>query len=296
MVIIMNRTNDKSLHIVSIIIIILGIVTSSAGLLYKTAGKAFNYVNQYGDTVKIYGQGLYAHDSILKASGFRGTDFTIIFIVVPLLVITLVLDIKKKSLKSRMALTSVISVFTYYSASIAFGVTYNGLQLIYIALFSFSLFGLITAIAGIDTKKLEESIKGTIPYRGIYIFLVLTGIALIAAWLPDIIGPLAAGRSLQLIEVYTTEITYVLDMGVVGPAAFICLYKLKKRRGTGYILLNMLLTLCIIVGIMLPVQTVFQLSAGIRLTAQSAATKIGSFVVLALFALYFDIKLYKSMD
>jgi len=291
----MSKNNAKSLHIVTLIIIVLGTITSSIGLLYTTGGKAFDFVNQYGETVKIYGDGLYAHDSYFAAPIFRGTDFTIICFVIPILIVALMLDIKKKTLKSRLFLMSVISVFTYYSASIAFGVTYNMLHLVYIALFSASLFGLIISMGSLEKKQMEQSIGDALPYKGIYIFLALTGIALIVAWLPDIINSLVTGGSLELIEVYTTSVTYVLDMGVVAPAALICLFQLKKRRGMGYALLAMLLTVCSIVGIMLPIQTAFQVSAGIELPFAAIVTKVASFVVLAFFALYFNIKFFKNM-
>jgi len=98
----------------------------------------------------------------------------------------------------------------------------------------------------------------TLPFKGIYIFLTLIGSALIIAWLPDIINSLVIGRSLEKIEVYTTEITYVLDMGVIVPIAFICLVELKKRSGIGYVLLELLLTVCSLIGITLPIQTIFQ--------------------------------------
>jgi len=291
----MNKNNNKSLHIVTCIIIILGIITSSIGLLYTTGGKAFDFVNQYGDIVKIYGDGLYARDSYFMALISRGTDFTIICVVIPVLIIALMLDVKKNTLKSRLLLMSVISVFTYYSASIAFGVTYNMLHLVYIALFSASLFGLIIAIGSLNKKQVEDSIGDELPYKGINIFLALTGIALIVAWLPDIINSLVAGRSLELIEVYTTAVTYVLDMGVIAPTALICLLLLKKRRGMGYILLVMLLTVCLMVGIMIPIQTAFQISSGIKFPLAVIVTKVASFVLLALFALYFNIKFYKNI-
>lgn len=291
----MNKNNDKSLHIVTFIIIVLGILTSSIGLLYTTGGKTFDFINQYGDTVKIYGDGLYARDSYFMAPIFRGTDFTIICVVIPMLIVALILDMKINTLKNRLFLMSVISVFTYYSASIAFGVTYNMLHLVYIALFSASLFGLIIAMGSVDKKQVEENMGDALPNKGIYIFLALTGIALIIAWLPDIINSLVTGRSLELIEVYTTAVTYVLDMGVIAPAALICLFQLRKRRGMGYILLSMLLTVCIIVGIMIPIQTAFQISAGIQLPLAAIVTKGASFVVLALFALYFNIRFFKNI-
>lgn len=112
-----------------------------------------------------------------------------------------------------------------------------------------------------------------IPFKGVYIFLVLTAISLIVAWLPYIINSLVLGRSLELIEVYTTQITYVIDMGVIALTALICLFQLKKRSGMGYTLLAMLLTLCTIVGIMLPIQTTVQLMAGISLPVEVILTK-----------------------
>lgn len=289
----MVKNNEKSLYLITFLIIILSTITSAVGLLYKTSGKAFDFVNQYGYTVKIYGNGLYARDSLFKAATARGTDFTILCVAVPMLIIALILDIKKKTLKNRLFLTGIISVFMYYSASIAFGITYNILDLVYIALFSSSLFGLIVSITSIDMK--EISINKSLPYNGIYIFLVLSGVALIVAWLPDIITSLITKSSLKLIEVYTTEITYVLDMGIIAPLMFICLFQLKKRNGLGYVLLEGLLMLCIVIGIMMPLQTVFELSAGIKLSIGDIVTKSASFVILALFALYFNIKLFKNI-
>lgn len=291
----MSKNRDKSLHLVTLFIIVLSIITSSIGLLYTTGGKTYNFVNQYGDIVKIYGDGLYAHDSYFGAPIFRGTDFTILFIAVPILIIALILDIKRKGLKNRIFLMSVISLFTYYSVSIAFGVTYNILHLIYIALFSSSLFGFIIAISTIDKEQVENSMGDKLPLKGIYVFLLLTGISLIVAWLPDIIKSLVLGRSLELIEIYTTQITYVLDMGIIAPTALICLFELKKRSGIGYILLPLLLTVCTVVGIMLPIQTVFQIKVGISLPIGAIVTKIATFIVLACFALYFNIKYYRNI-
>ncbi len=292
----MHRSYDKVLYVIVVFIIIFGIAITAIGVFYTSGGTAYEVTNQYGDLVKIYGDGIYSHDSYFKAPIFRGTDFTILFIAVPLLLVALLMDMKKNSLRWRLFLTSVISVFTYYSTSISFGITYNFLHLLYIAFFSVSFFGLIISIMSIDSVEVEKSIELTLPYKGINVFLVLTGIALIIAWLPDIITALVANRPLELIEVYTTEITYVLDMGIIGPVALICLFLLKKRDGLGYVLLQMLLILCCMIGIMLPIQTAFQLSAGIELPLEVIITKVGIFVALALFALYYNIRFMKAVS
>lgn len=291
----MSKNRDKSLHLVTLLIIVFSIITSAIGLLYTTGGETYDFVNQYGDIVKIYGDGLYAHDSYFMAPIFRGTDFTILFIAIPILISALILDIKRKGLKNRIFLMSVISLFTYYSASIAFGVTYNILHLIYIALFSSSFFGLIIAINTLDKEQVKNSIGDKLPIKGIYVFLLLTGISLIVAWLPDIIKSLVLGRSLELIEIYTIQITYVLDMGIIAPTALISLFELKKRSSIGYILIPLLLTVCTVVGIMIPIQTAFQIRGGLSLPIGAIVTKMATFIVLALFALYLNIKFYRNM-
>lgn len=291
----MRIQRNKSLYILTGFMIALGIVITALGLFYTTGGTPFYFINQFGDTVKIYGDGIYAADSYFRAPIFKGTDFAILFVAIPLLVISLVLDIKKGTIKSRMFLMSVITIITYYSTSIAIGVSYNNLHLLYITLLAVSFFGFIIAIGSIDRKILEESISINIPCKGIYTFLIVTGIVLIVAWIPDIVTALIANRSLAMIEVYTTEITYVLDMGIMGPSAILCIFLLKKRKGLGYIILSSLLTFSCIMGILLPIQTVFQLMAGIELPLPVIITKVFSFVLLALFALYYNIKLFKNI-
>mgnify|MGYP002514502582 CR=1 FL=1 len=54
------------------------------------------------------------------------------------------------------------------------------------------------------------------------------------------------------------------------------------------------ITLMLVVGIMLPLQTVFQLMAGISVPIPALCTKVLIFVMLAGFALYFEHKLKKN--
>jgi uncharacterized protein HemY len=83
-------------------------------------------------------------------------------------------------------------------------------------------------------------------------------------------------------------------MGILTPVSLICIYKLIKRDAMGFILLGMLLTVCVFVGIMLPAQTVYQYLAGIELPVAAVITKTASFIVLAFFALYFNIALLRK--
>ncbi|NFS29195.1 hypothetical protein FDF12_11290 [Clostridium botulinum] len=285
----------KGIDILIICIIILLTAITIVGLYSFRTDESYIITNQYGDSVKIFGNGIYAHDSYFKAPIFIGSDCTMLFLVVPMTIVALIGEIKRRTIKSKLLLTTVTATVLYYSTSIAFGVTYNALHLVYIALFSSSLFAFIILVKSIREDELRKIQKWILPSNGLSVFLVLSGISLFVAWLPDIITSLINGKSLSLIEVYTTEITYVIDMGVISPLIFICLFLLKKKEGLGYILLAIILKICKIIEIMIPIQTLFQTMAGIEIPVPVLITKVGIFVVLAIFAAYFNIKFYKKI-
>jgi len=275
-------------------ILLLTLITVT-GLLSFNTDHSYLITNQYGTEVKIFGSGIYAHDSYFKAPIFIGSDFTMLILVVPLMIIALMKEIRNRTLKSKLYLIAVNAVVLYYAMSIAFGIIYNSYHLLYIALFACSLFSLITLIIRLDTSALQNALSWKLPSKGISAFLIFSGISLFIAWLPDIVPTIISGTSLPLIEVYTTEITYVLDMGIVSPLMFICLILLKKKNGIGSAILSIILTLCVIIGVMLPIQTAFQMMAGIVIPIPVLIIKVGVFVFLAAFAAYFNVKLFRSI-
>ena len=113
----MKTDKAMNLHITAMLIAVLSLVTTLTGLFYRTGGKAYTVKNQYDDVVNICGNGLYEHDSYFMAAIFRGTDFTILCIAIPLLILALVLDKKNRTLKSKLFLTSVIALFTYSNSN-----------------------------------------------------------------------------------------------------------------------------------------------------------------------------------
>jgi hypothetical protein len=100
-----KKIMNKTLHILTVLIILLAIITSSLGLFYKNGGESFYFVNQYGDNVKIYGDGIYKNDSYFMAPIHKGTDFTVLFIAIPLLIFALLIDRKNNSLRTKLFLT-----------------------------------------------------------------------------------------------------------------------------------------------------------------------------------------------
>ncbi|MBP3889040.1 MAG: hypothetical protein J6F30_15570 [Cellulosilyticum sp.] len=273
----------------AILTIVFMMITSITGILSLDFTYSYEFINQYGHSVQMYGYGIYAFDTYFQAPISIGTDICILFVLVPVFIYSYVNYARKNDKVSELKLISVYAVALYYGASIAFGLTYNQLFLIYLGLFSSSLFGMFLHIKNIEWEETCSISKG------LKVFLTLSGVALIVAWLPDIIPSLIKGTTLQLIGVYTTVITYVLDMGIISPLCFVCIYLLNKKSPLGTVLLAIMLKLCMIVGIMMISQTICQLASGCNLPLGAILTKSFSFVLLGGFAFYFNQKMYKEL-
>lgn len=282
----------KSLNI---LLLLLTLLVTICGICSFNTTHTYNAVNQYGETIKMWGAGIYAHDSYFKTPIFIGSDFTILIFVIPMAVFTFIKAGKTPSIEHFIRSFGVLCLLLYYSASLAFGVTYNYLHLAYIALFSLCFFGVWLMLVELHTLEIRRGKVCLFPFtKGMKVFLLIAGISLFVAWLPDIIASIVNKTSLDLIEVYTTEITYVLDMGIISPLMFITYHQIKHGKFIGYVLIRMIFKICMIIGIMLPIQSVYQILAGISIPIPALITKVLIFVLLAVFAAIFEYRLKRE--
>lgn len=195
---------NNKLNIISVfnvVIILLSAIVTICGLCSFNTEFSYSTINQYGQSITMWGAGIYAHDSFFKTPIFIGSDFTILFLIIPLALFILI----KMQLKTKLELyiqnLAIMSLLLYYSASIAFGVTYNNLYLLYIILFGACFYCVCFLIAKLYAKQISQDnlCEYNIP-RGINTFLVLSGIALFVAWLPDILTSLFNRTSLTLLK------------------------------------------------------------------------------------------------
>ena len=94
-----------------ILIIIFGSIASIYGFFSNNIifeNKTFQTIN--GETVTLYGKGLYYNDSISMVPQARAQDIVTLVIGIPLLIISLIL-LNKNSLKGRLLLTELLDIF-----------------------------------------------------------------------------------------------------------------------------------------------------------------------------------------
>ena len=282
----MKKIKTDSLAMITILLMC---VTSLAGILSMDFTHKYEFINQYGHAVEMYGYGIYAHDTYFSAPISIGTDYCVLFVIVPMFLYIFWQYRKTRSKVTELKLISMYAITFYYAASIAFGITFNRLFLIYMILFTCSLFGMFYHIYHL---KWDKCITYT---KGIQKFLIISGIALYVAWFPDIVPSMLTGKTLPLIGVYTTMITYVLDMGIISPLCFVTLALLQKKKPLGTLLWAIMVRACIIVGIMMLPQTICQFASGFEVPLPALLTKSCSFVFLGIFACLFQNRMYREL-
>lgn len=277
------------------LIAVLAVIVAGAGLFLQGGDGPFSFTTVYGDTVEIYGQGTYRHDSSFVAALFKGTDAVTLFAGIPLLLVSY-LTYRRGSLRGSIFLIGVLLYFLYIGVTYTFSAIFNPLFLVYTALFSAGLYAAILALTTFDTQLLASKVTSAIPSRGIAIFMFVAGLGTLMLWLSELIGPLLMGQAPANLGPYTTMFTHGFDSAVITPATVVTGILLLKRKPMGYLLAAPLLILCTLIGVVVIAQTVSQAMAGITFPIGVYIGMIGSWVVMGIFAIGLAIQFFRSIS
>ena len=280
----------------SLLVATLASIASGVGLFWQGGKGPSTFTTIYGQAVRLYGHGLYRHDTLFMGAGNRGTDAVTLFLGIPLLVVSVLL-FRRGSLRGGLLLTSILAYFLYVYASLALGSAYNSLFLLTIALFSASLFAFIRAIAAIDLRRVSAHFSPRLPHRGIASFMLVCGLMTLVIWLGMALLPaLIRGEPPRMLDSYTTSITDVLDLGIITPACFLAGFLLLRRSPLGYVMTVTLLGILVMLGPVFAAQTVSQFSAGVSYTPSDIIGPIGGFGLLSLAATWLLVVVLRTIS
>jgi hypothetical protein len=277
------------------LITVLALLAAGAGLLTPAEGNVISFTNIRGETVEVWGQGLYKYDTPIGATGFTAADVITLFLAIPVLLVSFFMY-RGGSLKGGLLLAGSLSYFLYNYTSMGFGAAYNNLFLVYTLIFSASLFGLILALLSFDLKTVPAHFGAGLPRNGIGIFLIVSGIIPSLIWLAlSIIPALLTSNAPPEASYYTTFTTGIIDIGMVTPS--LLLGGVLIRRGTpfGYLLASTLLIFTCILGTNLTAGGIIQVAKEVITIGQAMAFTV-PFVILTLFALWFTIVLFRNFS
>ena len=279
----------KVLTVISVISPVTALISALLGLFYSFGGTQRTVTNIYGQQVTLLGDGVYANDSVMKAAAAKGTDITIIIAALFLLCILIFHKNKSKAILVRCGL---LSILLYASACLVFGVVYNMLFLLYLLQFGSTLFSLILSLKQLLSSRAFDEALYKIKLTGTAVFLIIAGCSTLI-WIPFVLTPTITGQPMQIIEIYTTEPTFILDLAIILPLLLYCAIALLQQKESAYHLAPVFLTLLTGVGVCVIFQTIIQISLGIVLDPGQFVGMVVSFIILGTVALVLNIRLLR---
>jgi hypothetical protein len=253
----------KSIGILVLMIIALSIFASGYGVFSNQGNGQSEFKSIFGESITLYGKGLYKNDSVSMASQAIAQDYVTLFIAIPLLLLSLYFS-RKDLLKGKLLLTGTLGYFLYTYTSYSFLSMYNSMFLIYVAIMSLSFFAFTLAILSFDLQNLHSYFDNKLPVKFIGGFLLFVSFIFGMMWLGRIIPSLMKGEPPLGIEQYTTLVIQALDLGFVVPAGFLAGCLFLKRKPLGYLLSSILIIKFITLLTALTAMIIRQIYAGIQ--------------------------------
>ncbi|MDX1639898.1 MAG: hypothetical protein R3281_18200 [Balneolaceae bacterium] len=228
--------HKRSVTRLSILILLLAVVASSAGIFSSGGPGPYTVETVRGDTVTVHGKGIYKHMSADVAPQGIAQDYVTLFAGVPLLLFSLV-RARRGSLRGRYLLAGTLGYFLVtYLFYLVMGM-YNVLFLVYVLLLSASFFSFSLTLFSFDIQSLPPQFREAVPVKSTGGFLVFSSIAIGLMWLGVVVPPLLDGTIIPgQVEHYTTLIVQGLDLALLLPLAFLSGFLFIRKRPFGYLL------------------------------------------------------------
>lgn len=260
----------------------LALVAALAGLLAPDGEGPATVQTVHGETVELYGEGLYRRDSLFKGASNVGTDVITLAIGLPLLLGALA-GYRRGSARGGLLLLGALTWFLYVYATYALSVAFNELFLVYVALASASFFAFLLLWRSIDPQPIADRVPDAVRRRTAGLMLA-SGALTFLVWVLPLLAALISGDAPKWLDDSSTMVTDALDLAVITPSAVLAGVLLRRREPLGYPIAVALLVLLLVLAPAIIAQTIGQLAVDIQFTAGEVIGPIAGFLVLAAFA------------
>ena len=228
------------------LIFVLTLVAALAGL-WPAEGTPYPLTTFRGEEVTINARGLYYWDTVSSVAQMQANDLVTLVLGLPLLLVSFWLTLRG-SLRGRLLLAGTLGFILYTYITMAFGAQYNALFLIYVALFSLSLFAFVLVMMTFDLDNLPTHFSDNLPRGWVAGLLFFAAAFLSLAWLGRIAATFSSDAAPAL-ENTTSMFIQAMDLGLIVPVCLLSGILLLRREPWGYLLASVGLTKFMTLGI-----------------------------------------------
>lgn len=244
-------------------IVVLALIAALVGL-WPGKGTPYPITNFRGEQVTINARGLYYWDTVSSAAQMQANDLVTLVLGLPLLAVAFTLA-RRGSLCGRLLLTGTLGFILYTYITMCFGAAYNRLFLVYVALFSLSLFAFILSLMSFDLRTLPARFSQTLPRGWVAGLLLVTAAFLALAWLGRIAATFAPG-TIPALENTTSMFIQAMDLGLIVPLCILAGVLLLRRSAWGYLLASVAVLKFVTMGLAVSLMALNQARVGVPIS------------------------------
>jgi hypothetical protein len=220
----------------------------------------------------------------------QANDLVTLALGLPLLALSTWLAFRG-SLRGKLLLTGTLAFFLYTYLSMAMNTAFNALFLVYVVLFSLSLFAFILSMMSFDLASLPAQFSERLPRRAIAGLMFAAGAFLLLAWVGGRVLPPLLNGQVPLLENTTTMVIQVMDLGLIVPLAFLSGILLLRRSAWGYLLASTAVMKLLTMGVAVSAMGINMALNGVP----DSVVILGIFITLTLVNMVLAVLLLKNV-
>lgn len=259
------------------------------GGLWPAQGQAFEITNFRGEQVKINARGLYYWDTVSSVAQMQANDLVTLVLGLPMLAVSFWMSLKG-SLRGRLLMTGTLAFILYTYITMCFGAAYNAFFLVYVAIFSASLFAFILSMMSIDLTNLPARFSSRLPRKGIAGLLFFAAAFLTLAWLGRIAATFAPG-AVPALDNVTSMFIQVMDLGLIVPLCILSAILLLRKEAWGYLLASVAMLKFLTMGLAVSVMGLNMARVGVPISM----VEMGIFPTITLINIIFSVILLRDL-
>jgi hypothetical protein len=145
------------------------------------------------------------------------------------------------SLRGRLLLTGTLAFLLYTYLTMSVLTAYNALFLVYVTVFTLSLYAFILCMLSFDLADLPRHFSPRLPRGWIAGVLFAVGGFLFLAWIGRVTPELLQPQTPAALENTTTRVIQAMDLALIVPLAVLAGIQLLRRTAWGYLLASVAL-------------------------------------------------------
>ena len=200
--------------------------------------------------------GLYRDNTLITAA-WHGNDFVTLILAIPSMVISMIYSIRG-SQRALLIWMGTLWYMVYNYMFYLFGAAFNNFFLVYVVIFTVSIYALILIIIKIDVKKINCNYN-RIPVKWVSGFMIFFAVLMGGMWIALSLSFVLTGVvPLAITQTgHPTGVVFAIDLSLIVPALVVCAVMLYKRKVWGYILATIVMLKASTYGLAMIAMSVF---------------------------------------